>query len=514
MPGLEGLLAHGLRSVGLRGRTDDEKKLLSSLCDEAKKHDSVGTMCEFMNFAAVSKARRALAQHRLSALPEETVLKILRDLPEDKVNQDTGVLSVRGFVSASPPGDSLGRGTDVSLVKILSGSFSGAGVSTGGVSVPANIVEKDQDSPSASAKQWLVCAVDGDQFKVIELEVTVDSDELYIVVVSAKFSAGYAKKKWSGDFQTEANAVLADPKATESKIASSHSDAGYGIVDLTYSKPPQAPTKADVPKIIKAYPADDLQFLLDCIDRHSGDSQPARTAEPVKLVRPQVTPYVPEKSCLKVGDYMGVIIIEDAGDKRVNGKYIKTKRRKSDRSVYQHEASPQFKIQWSASSECWVLDDEQGVAPYKVMHDVHHHRRTDTNFPYDGVWQVHQQGALPVPLTRKTCFHYRSSCRMPKPEEQLRVFLQLPKSKTHPHLMLQTQQKWPAGGGWNPPNLAVTQRSLLLTTGTHLTQMHRAQSAGAIGLGALSPKRAQSGAATLLPSQVGKGATCKFATTM
>ena len=73
------------------------------------------------------------------------------------------------------------------------------------------------------------------------------------------------------------------------------------------------------PEVVEMYPSEDLAALLGCIDNHTGRGP--REGEKFQLQHPVVTPYVPERRPLKAGSYMGTIIIEDAGDLRVNGKY-------------------------------------------------------------------------------------------------------------------------------------------------------------------------------------------------
>jgi len=90
----------------------------------------------------------------------------------------------------------------------------------------------------------------------------------------------------------------------------------------------------------------------------------------------------------------GFIYIEGAGDERANGTYVKAHGRVGDRPVYRHQNDPNLKIQWSTRSEVWMMDDITGLAPYKIGG-----ARQDNSFPYDGVWEVYQNGQLPAPRT-------------------------------------------------------------------------------------------------------------------
>jgi len=88
------------------------------------------------------------------------------------------------------------------------------------------------------------------------------------------------------------------------------------------------------------------------------------------------------------------IFIVGAGDERVNGKYSRSSERIGHRPVYKHDVNPRLKIQWSTQSEVWMLDDITGFAPYKIGGG-----RSDSTFPYDGAWELYQNGKLPVPQT-------------------------------------------------------------------------------------------------------------------
>jgi hypothetical protein len=86
--------------------------------------------------------------------------------------------------------------------------------------------------------------------------------------------------------------------------------------------------------------------------------------------------------------------ITGAGDSRFNGLYVKRAQSgPGDRAVYTHESNSTLKIQWSSMSGCWMLDDENGAAPYCILD------RNDSDFPYDGAWSVYQGGNLPAPTT-------------------------------------------------------------------------------------------------------------------
>jgi len=295
----------------------------------------------------------------------------------------------------------------------------------------------------------------------------------------------------------------------------STSEAGHGVMDLTFSKPPQTPTKEDALQIIQNYPAEDLNALLECIDmRGLQINQPSgriqKSLEAVTFQAPQRNAYAPDRKAWKAGDFLGVIIIEDAGDTRVNGRYIKTHRLHVQRAIYLHEANPQIKIIWSSLIDCWTLDDVAST-PYKIVKDVKQERRQDLLFPYEGVWEVHQNGLLPVPLTRKTCFHFRGNCRVPTselPHDDLTGFVKLTKKQTHPLCMLETQTKWPGGGGWGPPNMHKPLRSTSFhLSGKNLTMKWGAQTmrAGTAPLPMGLTTGSSFAGATLLPSQVKKG---------
>lgn len=469
----KGFLADGLKALGIHARNSTERALLAEVYATAKDVGSLEDICDFMSSKAAAHARRAIARARIDCLPDDRVLELLQDLPQDRLSQGDKPLAIlKNFIPATSSGISIGRGTGAQLVKLLSGNLNGGSMSSAGASVAATIVEDSSTSPSSSCKRWFLCALDGDAFRLVQLEVCCDGSSLSINALAAKSKAGYDKivksGKWSGDFEAEANAVFtsAEKAVSDCNIATSTLDQGFGVVDLEYSKPATKPSREDVPEVVDNYPAEDLEALLQCIDVRAG-TRVIMPKDIFPMNRPITTPYKPDlKKQLSVGNQLGVIELHDAGDKRVNGKYIKAQRLVSERPSYVQQANSNLRIQFCPTMSCWILHDLNSEPPYKIERDVHGERRDGFSFPYDGVWEVHQKGKTPVPLTRMTCFHFRSAGRLLANAESgadtsaLKAFVKLPISKTHPHIMEETQRNWPAGGGWGPVNFPVTQRSM------------------------------------------------------
>lgn len=142
--------------------------------------------------------------------------------------------SFSGFVSSSAPGSLLGKGHDAQLATLSHGFIGGAFIAAGAGSVAASMVRrKAGHEPSRLSAQWLACCVDGQHFKIVELEVVSSRGVLYVRATSAKCKSGYTD--WQGNVCEEANAIVSACGDHEGvPVATSPAGQGYGVLDVDF----------------------------------------------------------------------------------------------------------------------------------------------------------------------------------------------------------------------------------------------------------------------------------------
>lgn len=86
------------------------------------------------------------------------------------------------------------------------------------------------------------------------------------------------------------------------------------------------------------------------------------------------------------------IVVSGAGHDPVNGRYYRSDYLSGGREVWIKQDNTNYRIQWSSSTDQWILDDILGSAPYRVDR-----KRQDQTVPIDAEWTIYQVNAPPNP---------------------------------------------------------------------------------------------------------------------
>ena len=138
-------------------------------------------------------------------------------------------------VSTATHADTL---TDARLATIQAAEVAGSWVS--GIRV-ATVVEAQFPSPDENQKRWYLVWVEGNDLKVITLDVTVSDSQLVLTTVATSSKSGFqGVDANSVDVET----VVRSESMTARPVASCETCSGYGVHSVSYiiaSMPPSAP---------------------------------------------------------------------------------------------------------------------------------------------------------------------------------------------------------------------------------------------------------------------------------